>query len=132
MTPLDRRQAFFSKHYRRWPECDYFEFHYEVENIRIEARETRDLLQDLQDVAEGIEVVHASDLLNAAKEQKSRRRKDAAAKRAEKKLRAVGWDALDEASRKRIRKALGEGRVNEIRQQMAQKAGEGLDQITMF
>ena len=70
-TPLDRQQEHFSKYHRTWPGYDYFEFHYDVENIRIEARETRDLLQDLQDVAEGIEVFHQADLLKAAKKKKS-------------------------------------------------------------
>ena len=54
---------------------DYFEFHYAVENVRIEAREQRDILQDLRDVADGIEVVHEADKLRAAKEQKQARRK---------------------------------------------------------
>ena len=122
ITPLDRKQSYFSKHHRRWPEYDYFEFRYEVENIRIEARETRDLLQDLQDVAEGIEVVHASDALKATKEQEKARKIEAAeqkAKRAEKKLLAVGWDTLDDFERKQIYKALGDGRVHEIRKRMA-------------
>ena len=61
---------YFSKHHRAWPGYDYFEFHYEVENIRIEARETRDLLQDLRDVADGLTVVHDSDLKAAAKKEK--------------------------------------------------------------
>ena len=61
-TPEDRRQEYFSKHHRKYSGYDYFEFHYEVENIRIARSEQRDLLQDLQDTAEGIEVVHAIDL----------------------------------------------------------------------
>ena len=44
---------------------DYFEFHYEVENIRIARSEQRDLLQDLRDAAEGIEVVHEIDKIKA-------------------------------------------------------------------
>lgn len=65
-TPEDRRQEYFSKHHRQYGGYDYFEFHYEVENIRIAHSEQRDLLQDLRDVAEGIEVVHAIDLAKAA------------------------------------------------------------------
>lgn len=82
-TPLDRHQEHFSKYHRLWNGCDYFEFHYDIENIRIEARETRDLLQDLRDVAEGIEVVHASDLKAAA----AKKKKDAKNARAEAKER---------------------------------------------
>ena len=58
LTPEDRRQTFFSKMHRRYGEYDYFEFHYDVENIRIAKSEQRDLLQDLRDVADGLEVVH--------------------------------------------------------------------------
>ena len=56
--------------HRRYGGYDYFEFRYEVENIRIEARESRDLLQDLADIAAGIEVIHQSDLEKAAKVKK--------------------------------------------------------------
>lgn len=134
ITPLDRQQSYFSKHHRRWPEYDYFEFRYEVENIRIEARETRDLLQDLQDVAEGIEVVHASDAIKVTKEQKKARKKEAAeqkAKRAEKKLLAVGWDTLEDFEQKRIYKVLGEDRVHEIRQRMAEPV-QAEEQISLW
>ena len=37
LTPEDRRQTFFSKMHRKYGEYDYFEFHYDVENIRIAA-----------------------------------------------------------------------------------------------
>lgn len=80
-TPDDRRMEFFSDHHRKWPGYDYFEFRYEVENIRIEKKESRDLLQDLRDVEEGLTVVHASDLKKAAETAK----KDSRAKRREEK-----------------------------------------------
>lgn len=70
LSPEDRRMEFFSKMHWKWPGYECFEFHYEVENIRIEARETRDLLQDLRDAADGIKVVHTSDLQKAAKQKK--------------------------------------------------------------
>lgn len=50
-------------------------FELEVLNIRIEKRESRDLLQDLEDIREGIEVVHESDKNKKTKEAKSERRK---------------------------------------------------------
>lgn len=77
LTPEDRRQTFFSKMHRRYGEYDYFEFHYDVENIRIAKSEQRDLLQDLRDVADGLEVVHAVDLKKeqAAKKRESRQRR---------------------------------------------------------
>ena len=63
--------------HRRYGEYDYFEFHYDVENIRIAKSEQRDLLQDLRDVADGLEVVHAVDLKKeqAAKKRESRQRR---------------------------------------------------------
>ena len=67
----DRRMEWFSEHHRRWPGYDYFEFHYRTENVRVEVgKPQRDLLKDLQDVAEGIEVVHASDRIREKKEAK--------------------------------------------------------------
>ncbi|MBR1812477.1 MAG: hypothetical protein IJ773_01500, partial [Lachnospiraceae bacterium] len=86
----DRRMEYFSKHHRSWPGYDYFEFHYEVENIRIEARETRDLQQDLRDVADGLTVVHDSDLKAAAK----RKKRDAKSARAAAKERGRKRKAL--------------------------------------
>lgn len=70
----DHRMQFFSDLHRTWPGYDYFEFHYEVENIRIEKKESRDLLQDLRDVEQGLTVVHASDLKKAAAKAKKDRR----------------------------------------------------------
>ena len=62
-TMDDRRQEYFSRMHRHYDDrYDYFEFHYEVENIRIARSGQRDLLQDLRDVADGIEVHHAVDL----------------------------------------------------------------------
>ena len=61
------------------PETEHtrFEFHYDVENIRIAKSEQRDLLQDLRDVADGLEAVHAVDLKKeqAAKRRESRQRR---------------------------------------------------------
>lgn len=49
-------------------------FELEVLNVRIEKRESRDLLQDLQDISEGIQVFHKSDEVKKAKEAKKERR----------------------------------------------------------
>jgi hypothetical protein len=54
----------------------------EVMNIRAEYRESRDILQDLRDVAEGIKVTHASDeMKKIATAKKERRKKYQADKR---------------------------------------------------
>ncbi len=62
---------------RRYPEYDYFELHYEVENIRIARSAKRDLAQDTLDTAGGVEVAYAADQAKA----------DAAKKRTEKEHR---------------------------------------------
>lgn len=85
LTSEDRSMQYFSDHHRQWPGYDYFEFRYSVENIRIEAREARDLLQDLRDVAEGLEVVHASDMEKA----KTQAKRNARTKRAAEKQKRI-------------------------------------------
>lgn len=55
----------------------------EVLNVRAEYRESRDLLQDLKDVQEGIEVIHESDL----KKQQAEAKRERAAKAKEEKMR---------------------------------------------
>lgn len=120
-TSEDRRQEYFSKMHRRYDDqYDYFEFHYEVENIRIARSEQRDLLQDLRDAAEGIEVIHAADSLKAAKVQKRTRRETAKARKiqkVEKMVLAYGWDALEDTWKRRAEKLLGEDRIDELLQQ---------------
>ena len=136
LTMEDRRMAYFSKHHRQWPGYDYFEFRYEVENIRIEARESRDLLQDLRDVADGLTVFHASDQKAAAK-QKKRDAKDARAEaKARKKRRNLIEDYRakgDDPKWERLfRSQLGNETVERlIAEREAAKAGIG-DQFSMF
>ena len=120
-TPEDRRQEYFSKMHRRYGDrYDYFEFRYEVENIRIARSEQRDLLQDLRDVAEGIEVIHAADSLKAAKAQKRARREAAKARRIRKvetMVLAHGWDGLEDIWKRRAEKLLDDDRIEELLQQ---------------
>lgn len=47
--------------------------HAEIRNIRVARQDGRDLMQDLQDVRDGITVQHASDMQKAAKAQKNER-----------------------------------------------------------
>jgi hypothetical protein len=79
----DRRQEHFSKMHRRYGNYDYFEFHYDVENIRIARSEQRDLMQDLRDVADGVEVVHAIDTekAKAVRKREGRQRRQEAKQR---------------------------------------------------
>ena len=61
------RNLFFAKYYNQ-------KFDLEILNVRIEKRESRDLLQDLQDIKDNIEVVHASDLKKAVQQAKRERK----------------------------------------------------------
>ena len=61
-----------------------FEFFYEPINFRVEWRESRDLEQDLSDISEGIEVIHASDLVK----QKATAKRESKVKRKEAKVKA--------------------------------------------
>lgn len=101
---------FFAKYYNQ-------RYELQVENVRIEKRSTRDLMQDLMDVREGIMVLHESDITKTNKERKSQRRKEALAKkirRLESKILKFGYDGLDAADRRRCQKWLHPGRVEEL------------------
>lgn len=136
-TMEDRRQEYFSRMHRHYDDrYDYFEFHYEVENIRIARSGQRDLLQDLRDAAEGIEVAHAADTLQAAKAQKRAGREAAKARRlrkAEAMILAQGWDALDDIWKRRTEKLLGGERIAELnRQWTARQPKQEETQLCMF
>lgn len=69
----------------------------EVLNIRAEQRESRDLLQDLQDIRDGITVTHASDQIKQSKEAKRQRRLDRKEKRERllaQKIVQNGWNNI--------------------------------------
>lgn len=112
----------------------------EVVNIRAEQRESRDLMQDLQDIRDGIEVIHESDRAKQRKADKKARRQKAAENRIrklEKKLPETGYDALPEYSMDRIHadKWLGEERIAELeaerKKQQQEKQKEPV-QISLF
>jgi len=93
----------------------------DVLNIRAEQRESRDLMQDLQDIRDGIEVIHESDLKKKEKEAKKQRRQQAQehkVKKLEKKLLEIGYYNLEEYSldRRHADKWLGEERIEELEQ----------------
>lgn len=68
------REAFFVRHHGKWQERTDCTMRIEVRNIRVARNEQRDILQDLQDVAAGLEVVHDSDNAKAAKARKTESR----------------------------------------------------------
>ena len=87
----------------------------EILNLRAARMDTRDILQDLQDVANGIQVTHAADSLKAAKAQKKARREAAKKQRirkAEQMFLTHGWNGLDDLWRRRAEKLLDEQRID--------------------
>jgi len=92
----------------------------EVLNLRAARMDTRDILQDLRDVANGFEVIHAADKLKAAMAQKRARREAAKAQRvrkAERMLQSHDWKDLDDIWKYRVEKLLDEDRIEELIQQ---------------
>ena len=72
-----RREGYFIRHHRYWDGHTDVELVVEIRNIHIGRNEQRDMMRDLQDVRDGIEVTHDSDLQKAAKAQVSERRRTA-------------------------------------------------------
>ena len=93
-----RKQIISYEHTKYHSEMFVYGWKVEVLNIRAEQRESRDLLQDLQDIREGITIVHASDQEKRNKELKKQNRakqKEKREKRLEQKIVQNGWDSLD-------------------------------------
>ena len=121
---------------------DTFLYGYEVDvvNIRAEQRESRDLEQDLKDLADGFEVTHASDEIKRKKEEKHEKRVKAQENKIaklEKKLIDVGYYNLEEYSLDRIHadKWLCEKRIAElekIRRQREKEEQEQPVQMSIF
>lgn len=106
----------------------------EVINLRAARVDKRDILQDLQDVANGIEVIHAADSLKAAKAQKQARREAAKARRIRKVEAMVlthGWDALEDTWKRRAKKLLDGDRINELLHQRQSAKTTPLEEIQL-
>ena len=102
-------------------------------DIRAERRESRDLMQDLEDIRSGIRVVHASDMEKLkAKAKKQRREKthEAAVKRLEKKLLKEGYGSLKEFSldKRHADRWLGEERIAQLERQRNEMEKERREQ----
>ena len=115
-------------------------FKAEILNIRAESKPSRDLMQDLQDIRDGIEISHASDNEKQKKEAKKEKRKLAKQKnieRLEKKIIEVGYENLVEYSVDRVHadKWLTPERLEEleqIRQQKIKEEQEKPVQLSLF
>lgn len=125
---------------KRHSEICLFGWNIEVLNIRAEHRESRDLMQDLEDIRNGIQIVHVSDLDRQKKEEKKERRSQAQQKKIEKlekKLLDVGYQNLEEYSLDKVHadKWLGEERIMELEGMRRQRLEEEKNkpvQISLF
>lgn len=103
LTICENIVRYSSAEIQKWEEGNFhserflFGWKVEVQNIRAEYRESRDLLQDLQDIHNGITVIHASDQIKQNKESKRLRRinqKEKREQQLEKKIVQEGWDSI--------------------------------------
>lgn len=112
----------------------------EVQNIRAEQRESRDLMQDLRDIKDGIQVIHASDLKKREDANKREKREKAKKKKIEKLERTlleIGYYNLPEHSLDKIHadRWLSEDRIEEIEEMRARRLEEEIDkpiQLSLF
>lgn len=101
----------------------YFGGSVEVMNLRWERRESRDLLQDLRDVANGIAVQHKSDMDKASKEAKRIRRAESQQRRIAKFQRMIcahGFDGLSTADQNRARTHLSPAQIMQAQREYQQ------------
>ncbi len=91
----------------------------EVLNLRVDRRPTRDLRQDLQDVANGIAVVHQSDVNKAQKTAKRQRRaaaRERQVRRLEKLICTSGFEGLSPLEQRRAQKHLTPEEIEDAQQ----------------
>lgn len=106
---------------RHFSELFFAEYHgikyeYEILNVRAEARESRDLEQDLEDIKNGITVIHQSDFeRNQKANSKVKRQKslEARIKKYKKILAETGFNNLDTTNQIRIRRMVEKGFISE-------------------
>ncbi len=114
-------ELFFAEHY------DGHEFSLEVLNIRAEKRESRDLMQDLQDIKNGIHVYHASDHEKQKKEQARERKQKAREKKVramEKKIMEIGFGNMEFIDQSRAYKLLDADRIDELEEMREKRQRE--------
>lgn len=111
---------------------------FEIQNVRAEQKESRDLIQDLQDIKDGIHITHKSDSEKYEKDQKKERRQKAAEKKKnllKKKILETGYYNLDEFEQRRILKYMDMTEVIEIEEIRKKKIKEQMEepvQLSLF
>ena len=113
---------------------------FEVLNVRAESKPSRDLMQDLEDIRNGIRVFYNPDNEKLEKEDKKARREVAKQKRIEKlekKILEVGYENLEEYSLDKVHadKWLSDERIaelEEMRKQAIRKEKDKPVQMSLF
>lgn len=103
-------ELFFAEYHGRY-------FKIEILNIRAEQKESRDLLQDMEDIRNGIRVYHASDSEKSEKARKKDNRQKAKEKRAaamEKRILEIGYGNMDSFEQNKACKLLDWDRIDEL------------------
>lgn len=124
-------ELFFAEQHGRYFDVD-------VLNIRAEQRESRDLMQDLQDIRDGIKISYDSDITKETKKAKAERRQQAKEKRIaamEKRILDVGYANMDAFEQNRACKLLDFDRIDELEVIREQKMKEEQDkpvQLSLF
>lgn len=89
----------------------------EILNLRAEQRESRDLIQDLEDIKSGCQISHASDIEKRNKEAKKERRQMAKEKKIQKLEQMIlnaGYENLERSDRYRVEKLISSERIEEL------------------
>lgn len=96
------------------------ELEIEIVNIRAERRECRDLEQDLEDIRNGIQVVHESDSIKAEKERK-KINKQKRLERLERKIMKSGYGSLNDAEQRMADKRIGADKIKILERERQDK-----------
>lgn len=94
----DRIKLHFCEYHGKdgWDDYSWAKYEMTVQNMRIEYREARDLIQDLKDAEAGYEVIHASDVAKRKKEikQENKVKREEAKKRKSEKHNIKIWNRI--------------------------------------
>lgn len=111
---------------------------FEIINIRAEQKESRDLIQDLQDIKDGIQIVHASDIEKSKKEHKKKnmqKREEKKIAAIEKKILSTGYENMETFDQNKACKLIGYDRIDElekIREEKIKEEQEKPVQLSLF
>lgn len=113
-------ELFFAEYHGKY-------FKIEILNIRAEQKESRDLLQDIEDIRNGIRVYHASDSEKSEKKIKSEKRQKAKEKKIaalEKRVLEIGYGNMESFEQNKVCKYLDFDRIAELEAIREQKLAD--------